>query len=69
MAIEITKLTRKFSFNGADLPDPGEAFTPEEVKDIYSNQYPDLSTAIVNEPSVKDTVATYTFTRNVGTKG
>ena len=69
MAIEITKLTRKFSFNGADLPDPGEAFTPEEVKDIYSNQYPDLSTAIVSEPTIAGDVATYTFTRNVGTKG
>lgn len=69
MTIDIKKLKRKFSFNGADLPDPGEAFTPEEVKDLYSNQYPDISTAIVNEPTIKDDVATYTFTRNVGTKG
>jgi PRTRC genetic system protein C len=69
MSIEITKLTRKFVFNGADLPDPGEAFTPEEVKELYSNQYPDLSTAIINEPTVKGGVVTYTFTRNVGTKG
>ena len=69
MSIEATALTRKFSFNGADLPDPGPAFTAEEVRDIYSNQYPDLSTALVNEPSIKDNVATYTFSRNVGTKG
>ena len=69
MAIHVQKLTRKFIFNGANLPDPGEAFSPDEVKDIYSNQYPDLSTAVVGEPSIKDHVATYTFTRNVGTKG
>lgn len=69
MAIEIQKLTRKFSFNGANLPDPGEAFSPDEVKDVYSNQYPDLSTAIVGEPTIAGNVATYTFTRNVGTKG
>jgi PRTRC genetic system protein C len=69
MAILVQKLTRKFTFNGANLPDPGEAFSPEEVKDIYSNQYPDLSTAIVGEPLINDDVATYTFTRNVGTKG
>jgi PRTRC genetic system protein C len=69
MSIEIIKLTRHFSFNGADLSDPGEAFTPEDVKDLYSNQYPDLSTAIINEPIVKDGVVTYTFNRNVGTKG
>jgi PRTRC genetic system protein C len=69
MAIAIQKLTRKFTFNGANLPDPGEAFTCDEVKDIYSNQYPDLSTAIVSEPTIAAGVATYTFTRNVGTKG
>lgn len=69
MAIDVQKLTRKFTFNGANLPDPGEAFTPEEVKDVYSNQYPDLSTAIVSEPTISGNVATYTFTRNVGTKG
>lgn len=69
MAIQVQKLTRKFIFNGANLPDPGEAFSPDEVKDIYSNQYPDLSTAVVGEPSIQDDVATYTFTRNVGTKG
>lgn len=69
MAISIQKLKRKFTFNGANLPDPGEAFSPEEVKEIYSNQYPDLSTAIVNEPTISGDVATYTFTRNVGTKG
>ena len=69
MAIAIQKLTRKFTFNGANLPDPGEAFSPEEVKEIYSNQYPDLSTAIVNAPTISGDVATYTFTRNVGTKG
>jgi PRTRC genetic system protein C len=69
MTIEIKKLTRNFTFNGANLPDPGETFSPDEVKDIYSNQYPDLSTAIVNEPNISGDVATYTFTRNVGTKG
>jgi PRTRC genetic system protein C len=69
MAIEIQKLTRKFTFNGTNLPDLGEAFSPDEVKDIYSNQYPDLSTAIVSEPVISGDVATYTFTRNVGTKG
>lgn len=69
MNIEVKKLSRTFTFNGANLPDPGEAFSPEEVKDIYSNQYPDLSTAIVNEPTISGDVATYTFTRNVGTKG
>jgi PRTRC genetic system protein C len=69
MAIQAQQLTRKFTFNGVDLADPGAAFSPDEVKDLYSNQYPDLITAIISPPSIKDDVATYTFARNVGTKG
>ncbi|WP_426172523.1 PRTRC system protein C [Pseudoduganella sp. R-34] len=69
MAIEVSKLSRKFNFNGVDLPDPGASFTPDEVRDIYSNQYPDLATAIVNDPAIDGDVATYSFSRNVGTKG
>lgn len=69
MAIQAQKLTRKFTFNGVTLTDPGEAFSPDEVKDLYSNQYPDLSTAIVEDPVIEGDVATYTFKRNVGTKG
>jgi len=38
MTIEAKKLTRVFTFNGVNLPDPGEAFSPEEVKELYSNQ-------------------------------
>lgn len=69
MAIETKKLTRVFIFNGVKLADPGEAFSPDDVKDVYSNQYPDLSTAIVEDPVIDGDVATYTFKRNVGTKG
>jgi PRTRC genetic system protein C len=69
MTIQAKTLIRKFTFNGVNLPDPGPNFSVDEVKDIYSNQYPDLATAIVNEPSISGDVATYTFTRNVGTKG
>ena len=69
MTIQAKTMTRKFTFNGVNLPDPGPNFSVDEVKDIYSNQYPDLATAIVSEPSISGDVATYTFTRNVGTKG
>jgi PRTRC genetic system protein C len=69
MTIEAKTLTRKFVFNGVNLPDVGPNFTVDEVKDIYSNQYPDLTSAIVSEPTISGDVATYTFTRNVGTKG
>lgn len=69
MAIEIQTLTRTFSFNGVNLPDPGPDFSPEEVKDVYVNMYPDLSTAVLSEPEISGDQVTYKFVRNVGTKG
>jgi len=69
MTIQAQQLQRVFTFNGVNLPDPGPDFTPEEVKDVYVNMYPDLSTAILSAPEVADDVVTYKFARNVGTKG
>lgn len=69
MSIAIQALTRTFSFNGVNLPDPGADFTPEDVKDIYVNMYPDLSTAVLSEGEVSGDTIAYKFVRNVGTKG
>jgi PRTRC genetic system protein C len=69
MAIEVMQLNRTFSFNGVDLPDPGQEFSPEDVKEMYANQYPDLLTAIVDGPNIVGDKEAYIFVRNVGTKG
>ena len=69
MTIQLTKVTRAFVFNGVNLNDPGPDFSPDEVRDIYSAQYPDLVTAVVGDPAIEGDTATYTFVRNVGTKG
>lgn len=69
MSIAIVKLTRTFTFNGTNLPDPGPDFTPEEVKDLYAAQYPDISTAVIDVPEINGDVIAYKFVRNVGTKG
>lgn len=69
MTIQLTNVTRAFVFNGVNLNDPGPDFSPDEVRDIYSAQYPDLVTAVVGEPAIEGDTATYTFVRNVGTKG
>lgn len=69
MALEIKKIIRTFTFNGMKLPDPGPDFSAEEVKELFTNQYPDLVTAIIDGPSITDDVAAYTFIRNVGSKG
>jgi len=69
MALEVKKLLRQFSYNGMTLLDPGPAFTPEQVRDIYSAQYPELTTASVDGPEVKGDVASFTFVRAAGAKG
>ncbi|MFN9298023.1 MAG: PRTRC system protein C, partial [Acidobacteriota bacterium] len=38
-------MTRLFTFNGIRLPDPNPSMTVDEVKALYSAQYPELATA------------------------
>lgn len=69
MTIAIAALIREFAYNGMNLPDPGPAFTPDQVRDLYTAQYPELTTAAVDGPEIKDTVMRYTFVRAAGAKG
>ncbi|CAG9185763.1 PRTRC system protein C [Cupriavidus pampae] len=69
MALEVIKLLRQFSYNGMTFMDPGPAFTPVQVRDIYSAQYPELTTAAVEGPDVSDNLARFTFVRAAGAKG
>ena len=69
MALEVTKLTRVFSYNGMTLPAVSPQFSPDQVRDVYSAQYPELTTAAVDGPEVKDGVARFTFVRAAGAKG
>src|ERR1700687_290432 len=50
MSISIAKLLREFVYNGVNLADPGPTFTPDEVRDLYSAQYPELTTAAIDGP-------------------
>lgn len=67
-------IKRLFVFSGGGLTDPGPAFTPEQVRDVWAGQYPDLQNAKVKGP---DKVTkpdgseewTYTFALNVGRLG
>jgi PRTRC genetic system protein C len=36
-------LSRIFEFNGARLPDPDPKLSPEEVRNLYAHQYPDIA--------------------------
>ncbi len=72
MPLEVTHLKREFRFkkNGTNvtLPDPDEALSAEEVMQFYSNQYPELTTATLDEPKVEGSTATFNVKTTVGTK-
>jgi PRTRC genetic system protein C len=67
--IDAKALSRSFSYNGLKLPDPDPRMTPEEVKNIYSNQYAELATAAIMGPEASGDHLQYNFVRAIGTKG
>ena len=69
MTITVQKLLRSFAYNGIALPDPGSELSPEQVRDVYSATYPEITTASIEGPEQKGERLVYTFRRAVGTKG
>jgi PRTRC genetic system protein C len=69
MSISIAAVIREFAYNGVNLLDPGPAFSPDQVRDLYTAQYPELTTAAVDGPEFAGEVARYKFVRAAGAKG
>lgn len=73
MAFEVKGLERMFRFNKSGntvtLTDPGADYTPDQVMNLYSNQYPELTTATVHGPKFENDKAVYEFKTVIGTKG
>ena len=69
MTITVQKLLRSFAYNGIALPDPGPELSTEQVRDVYSATYPEITTASIEGPEQKGDRLVYTFRRAVGTKG
>jgi PRTRC genetic system protein C len=69
MAIIVRTAQREFVYNGVILPDPGPSLRPDEVRDLYSAQYPELTTAAVDGVVVEGDFIRYTFVRAAGAKG
>ncbi len=70
--LEVKNLERKFTFKKdgtlVTLDDPNPDFTVEEVMQYYGGQYPELTTAVLDEPKVEGSTATYKVRTTVGTK-
>ena len=67
--MKVSKLTRKFVFNGTRLQDPDLAMSPAQVKDFYAGIYPELVNAEVSGPIQSGEDLEWTFKRTTGTKG
>ena len=65
----VTPLIREFSYMGVRLPDPNGRLSPEEVKSLFSAQYPELATAVINGPEAVGDKLRYEFVKNLGVKG
>ncbi len=52
--IDAQVLARSFTYNGVKLPDPDPRMTPEEVKTVFSHQYPELATAAITGPEAAE---------------
>lgn len=73
MALDIKGIKRVFTFKKGTttvtLEDPDTSYTPEQVMGFYSNTYPELTTATVHGPTMKEDGAVYEFKTTIGTKG
>ena len=67
--MQIQTARRHFSYLGLELPDLDSRMTPEQIRDAYSNLYPEITTASIEGPEVVDGVLRFKFTRALGTKG
>jgi len=62
-------VTRSFKFNKRVLPDPNPKLSPLQVRDLYAAQFPELASAAIEGPELKNGQQVYTLARQVGTKG
>jgi PRTRC genetic system protein C len=62
-------LARFFEVHGVKLPDPAPQLTIEEIRALYSHQYPEIATTTVTGPEQVGDKLVYRFSTAVGVKG
>lgn len=69
MTINIAVIPRVFAYNGMELPDIDASMSPEQVRDVYSAQYADLTTAEIVDQGIENGVHRFDLLKLVGDKG
>lgn len=67
--MQVLNLVRKFKYNSVTLPDPNDSMAPDQVREFYATQYPELNNAMLEGPVTANGVSTWTFMRAAGAKG
>ena len=61
-------MARVFVYDGREFPDPDPSRTPEQIRTMMSDFFPELANAEIREAGKGDDTV-YEFVRKVGTKG
>ena len=73
MALDIKGIKRVFKLKKGNstlvLEDPDSRMPLTEVTDLYSMNYPELTTATLHGPEFEEDRAVYHFKTTIGTKG
>ena len=67
--VPVAKLSLATNERFKDRNDADPRMKPEDVKTIYSHQYPELATAAITGPEASGEQLQYSFVRAIGTKG
>jgi len=67
--MESHPLCRYFEVHGVKLPDPNPELSVEEIRGLYSQQYPEIATATVTGPEQVGDKLVYRFSTAIGSKG
>lgn len=70
---EIKQLERKFVLvkgdSKIDLQDINRTMSPDQIKDVYTNTYPELINSKIENKGIENDKEVYHFTTIAGTKG
>ena len=67
--MESRVLQKVYEFNGVRLPAISNDLSPEETRNLYSQQYPEIATATITGPEVVANKLVYRFSTAIGSKG
>jgi len=65
----VTEVKRKIVFEGRELADVNPTASTEDVVKIHALTIPELATAIVEGPELREGERVYTVKKRLGTKG